>query len=120
MSEVSEAVEVSTMKVVDEQVLVGAKVEQVDFGLPATKRCTICDAQAYVEIEVYDKGEPSKYADDVIELVTTEPQKRHFEMCAHHFQEHEIPLSLQAVRIIDHRPFLRIQENLYRGQLASQ
>jgi len=101
----SDTSEYPNMKTVDEQALVGAKIEQVDFGLPATHRCIRCDAQAYVEVEVYDK---------------TDAKKRAFEMCAHHYTEHEPALALQAVRIIDHRPFLQVQERAFKGQPVSQ
>lgn len=101
----SDTTEYPNMKTVDEQALVGAKIEQVDFGLPATHRCVRCDAQAYVEIEVFDKQEQ---------------KKRNFEMCAHHYSAHETALILQAVRIVDHRPFLQKQEHAFKGQPVSQ
>lgn len=93
----------SEMKTIDEQVLTGAEVQLVDFGLPATSRCERCDAQAYVEIEVYD---------------TQDKKKRGFELCAHHYGRHEAALIAKAVRIVDHRPYLKVQENAYKGILT--
>ena len=72
-----------------------AKIETVNVGLPATHRCARCEAQAYTEIEMRSGAR--------------------LEFCAHHYAEHEIALSLQAKRIIDHRPYLDIQEKRYRG-----
>lgn len=92
------------MKTVDEQDLVGAKIEVVDFGLPPTHRCDRCQAPAYVEIEVYDKVTGKKFP---------------LLMCAHHYTENEAELILRATRIIDHRPFLAVQERAFKGQLAS-
>ncbi len=92
--------ETTEMKTVDMQDLVGAEVTEVSVPLPATTMCMVCDAQAYLEIEVYDK-ETS--------------QKRVFEMCAHHFKANEDKLRATAVRIIDHRPWLRIQESAFKG-----
>ena len=90
----------TNMKTVDMQDLVGAEVIEVTVGLPATARCIVCEAQAYVEVEVYDK-EAKK--------------KRVFEMCAHHFKDGEDKLRETAVRIIDHRPWLRVQESAFKG-----
>lgn len=77
-----------------------AEVIEVSEGLPATSRCAYCEAQAYVEVEVFD---------------TEANTKRPLEFCAHHYTEHESALVLQAIRIVDHRPFLAIQEAKFKG-----
>lgn len=73
-----------------------AKVQTIsDKGMPGDRRCARCGAQAYVEVEM--------------------PSKSRLEFCAHHYTEHEEALAFQALRVIDHRPFLAHQEHLYSG-----
>lgn len=88
--------EMPPMKTVDMKDLVEAQVIEVDFGLPADKRCIRCNAQAFVEIEMFVRA-------------TTEGEQDRlsvFEMCAHHYGEHEPKLKASANRIVDHRPAL--------------
>jgi hypothetical protein len=92
MSEQNEPIEAVNMQFVDEQILVGAKIEEVDFGLPADYRCDYCSAQAYVEIEVFDN---------------TDRKRRDLYFCAHDYNAHRIALSAKATRIVDHTPVLR-------------
>jgi hypothetical protein len=105
MSDTNEVTEV--MKTVDERTLIGPEIQRVDFGLPTTHRCIRCEMQAYVEIEIHDQSTG---------------KKRNFEMCAHHYGEHESALELdpKVTRIIDHRPFLHLQERAFKGQAVTQ
>lgn len=73
-----------------------AKVQTIsDKGMSAEFRCARCGAQAYVEVEM--------------------PTKKRIEFCAHHYNEHEEALAFQALRVIDHRPFLAHQEHMFKG-----
>lgn len=90
-----------TMKTVDEEALTTPEIILIHKeGMPATKRCARCDAQAYVEIEVFD---------------ATERKTRRLEFCAHHFTENEDALMTKALRVVDYRPFLQVQENQFKG-----
>jgi hypothetical protein len=82
-----------------------AEVIEMKVGLSALVRCgdvtktspatSECGAQAYVEVEFRDGSR--------------------MEFCGHHYSRSEATLILQAVRIIDHRPFLLIQEGKFKG-----
>lgn len=89
------------MKTVDEEALTSPEIILIHKeGMPATKRCARCEAQAYVEIEVFD---------------TEERKTRRLEFCAHHFTEHESVLMSKALRVVDYRPFLLVQESRFKG-----
>lgn len=91
-----------------------AKIEEVSVGLPATSRCAQCGAQAYVEVEVWDTGKPHLNF-GLRALRPGDTAKRTLEFCAHHYVAHESVLVMQAIRVIDHRPFLRLQERRFKG-----
>lgn len=91
-----------------------AEVVEVSEGLPATARCAHCGAQAYVEVEVFDTGGAHlEYGAPALRPGDT--VKRTLEFCAHHYAKHETALVLQAARVVDHRPFLAIQEGKFKG-----
>lgn len=93
-----------------------AKVQTIaDKGMPATSRCNVCDAQAYVEVEIIDKGAAHLQYGLGALRPGTKPEKRRMEFCAHHYNINEEALAFQASRIIDHRPWLNQQERLYSG-----
>lgn len=92
-------------KTVAEEAIVGmAQVSTVDFGLPATHRCDSCGAQAYVEVEIAVDGD-----------------KKGLLFCSHDYTRkgpngsNEDVLMMQALRIVDHRPFLVVQEAMFKG-----
>jgi hypothetical protein len=82
--------------------------EVLDAGtvpLDASHRCDRCGGQAYVEVEIYDKGE----AHDLFGLAE-DPEakaKRVLLFCAHHFTKHTDTLKAQANRIVDHTGLLK-------------
>ncbi len=101
-----------TDKTIDLDAMIGAKIETVNLGMPATHRCDMCGAQAYVEAEMNDQGGAyEKYGLPE----TGERKKRTLLFCAHHYTKNEVALSMQAARIVDHRPFLATQERMYKG-----
>lgn len=94
-----------TIKTVELSELVGAEITQVSVGLPTDSRCDGCGAQAYVEVEMYNKE--TKKTSDLL-------------FCAHHYRNSENGLRDKASRIIDHRPFLLIEEAKFKGALDSE
>lgn len=104
-----------TMKSIAEEAILGlAEVTEVSVDLPATARCARCGAQAYVEVEILDKG--GEHATYGVSAVPDMKEKREIFFCAHHYGQHESALVMQATRVIDHRPFLLSQERAFKGQ----
>lgn len=82
-------------------------VETHGATLTAAHRCDRCGAQAYVEVEIFDKGQAhelyglaegvdSGYFDKI-----EGPPKRALLFCKHHFTAHTDALKEQASRIVD-------------------
>lgn len=73
-------------------------LEYDSVGMPATKRCDRCGAQAYVQAEVIIK--------DLAE------QSQELLFCAHHYDKHGDALRTHPLvkRIFDYTPRLRSEE----------
>lgn len=80
-----------------------AEIVPVIVAPPVTARCARCNGQAYVEVALrFSRAMPGIYVDQVV--------GERLEFCGHHYTDHETALQLVAVKIIDHRPYLRSLE----------
>lgn len=83
------------------------EITSLTLGMPATKRCDRCGAQAFYEVETYiEQGD--------------EGVRGELLFCAHHatIQEAALKESPAVVRIFDHRPALVNMERAFKGQPA--
>lgn len=73
---------------------------------PITARCARCGGQAYVEVALrFSKALPGITADwhDGVDQAVGD----RLEFCGHHYEKYELTLVTVAIKIIDHRPYLR-------------
>lgn len=95
-------------------------IETPGVTLDASQRCDRCGGQAWVEVEVFDKGEAHELyglaegADNGHFDKIDGPPKRTLLFCSHHFTAHTDALKAQANRIVDHSGGLKEQADAAR------